>query len=45
MPTRDRMIKYYLDQVAKYRREGESDEEADRLAERDTRKRFGQMPK
>ena len=35
---------FYLKQLAKYRREGESDEKAADMAQADTIKKFGKMP-
>ena len=36
---------YYLDRLAEYRRAGYSDDKAAEMAEKDTIRKFGKMPK
>lgn len=37
--------KYYLDRVNVHKREGESEEEAHKMAEQETKAKYGHLPK
>ena len=45
MPSQDTIERYYLRKLAEYRREGMSDADAARAAERATKAKYGRLPR